>query len=589
MNKRFIKYSAVVFLILVLGSCNDAFLERYPLDQLSSETYWNTETELMNYNNGFYDEMKNDQTYPIMMGLNMAGVRYYGGIWWVDEMSDNLASTHGRAEEFYKIRFCKQVVQTNPRPTGWESFNLVRQINFGLANYDRAPLSEAIKNKYKGEARLFRGWFYAEKVSKFGSVQWVEKVLNIDDDEILYGQRDSREIVMDKVMADLDFAVANLPASWNDGQNPSRVTKWVALAVKSRVCLFEGTWRKYHGLADADKWLNACVAASKEIMDNGGYSLYSTGNPESDYRHHLWQKSQVGNPEVIYWKKHEEGNNSHFASRLFLNYNGGATKSFVEDFLCTDGKPINMSDLYAGDAQIEDIFINRDPRLRQCVLHPEDHDALRFANDTRVYPRLVGMSGGGNTSNTGYHVIKHWNPDDENQPRDMHSCSPPMFRLAEILLNYAEAKAVLGSITQADLDMTINLLRDRVAMPHLDMNPPMDPRYANDGVSALMVEIRRERRVELFLEGLRYADVMRWKQGQNKFGESDYGIRWDEAAQARYPTKQIKSTLINGVPYIDVRQGTEYENPVWDDKMYLWPLPLSAIAQNPNLGQNPGW
>jgi hypothetical protein len=248
-----------------------------------------------------------------------------------------------------------------------------------------------------------------------------------------------------------------------------------------------------------------------------------------------------------------------------------------------------MSDLYAGDAQIEDVFINRDPRLRQCVMHPEDHDALRYNNDTRVYPWLNGMSGGGNATNTGYHIIKHWNADDENQPRNMHSCSPPMFRLAEIYLNYAEAKAVLGSLTQADLDMTINKLRDRVAMPHLDMNPEMDPRYADDGVSALMVEIRRERRVEMFLEGLRYADVMRWKQGTNKFGKTDYGMRWDDAAKARYPTTQIKSALINGVPYIDVRQGTNYENPVWEDKMYLWPLPLSAIAQNPNLGQNPGW
>jgi hypothetical protein len=393
---------------------------------------------------------------------------------------------------------------------------------------------------------------------------------------------------MDKVLEDLDFAIANLPTSWGDGQNPSRVDKWTALAVKSRICLFEGTWRKYHGGTDPNKWLTECVNASKELMDNGGFSLYSTGDPENDYRYHLWQKSQEGNPEVIYWRKYEEGNNSHFASRLFLNYNGGATKSFVEDFLCSDGKPITLSDLYAGDAQIEDVFINRDPRLRQCILHPEDHDALRYTNDTRVYPRIVGMSGGGNTSNTGYHVIKHWNPDDENQPRDMHTCSPPCLQLAEIYLNFAEAKTELGTISQADLDISINKLRDRVAMPHLGMNPPMDPRYAGDGVSALMVEIRRERRVELFCEGRRYHDLRRWKQGK-KFEEKDYGILWDDAAKARYPTGWVQTATIDGKPYIDVRQNGVYSNPVWDDKMYLWPLPLSAISQNPNLGQNPGW
>jgi starch-binding outer membrane protein, SusD/RagB family len=591
MNKIYLKSSAIIFFMLLLGSCNNDFLERYPLDQLSSETYWNNETELMNYNNGLYDLIRDDENYPILMGLGQgAGVRYYGGIWWQDEMSDNLAPTHERAQEFYKIRFCKQVVQTNPRPTGWTGWNLIRNINFGLANYDRAQVTDVVKNKYKAEARLFRGWFYAEKVSKFGDVQWVDKVLNIDDEDILYGKRDNRVFVMDKVMEDLDFAVANLPVSWNDGQNPSRVNKWVALAVKSRICLFEGTWRHYHGLPDAAKWLNACVAASKELMDNGGFRLFTTGKPESDYRHHLWQQSQVGNPEVIYWRKYEEGNNSHFASRLFLNYNGGATKDFVEDILCNDGLPINLSDKYAGDAVIEDVFVNRDPRLRQCVLHPADKVALMYPNDTRTYPRITGMSGGGNTSTTGYHVIKHWNAADEIMPRDFHTASPPALRLAEIYLNYAEAKAVLGTISQADLDATINKLRDRVAMPHLTMNPPMDPRYANDGVSALMVEIRRERRVELFLEGHRYNDIRRWKQGK-KFEKSDYGILWDDVAKKRFPSAQVKTAMINGKPYIDVRASWTafYANPVWEDKMYLWPLPLSAISQNPELGQNPGW
>jgi len=591
MKNEILKLGVMVFLTVFFGSCNDDFLERYPLDQLASETYWNNETELRNYNNGLYGILSNDENYPILMGLGPgAGVRYYTGIWWQDEMSDNLAPTNSRAEEFYKIRFCKHVVQTASRPTGWRGWDLIRNINFGLANYDRADVSEEIKNKYKAEARLFRGMFYAEKVSKFGDVQWVDKVLNIDDEDILNGARDSRDFVMDKVMEDLDFAVAHLPTNWGDGQDPSRVDKWTALAAKSRICLFEGTWRKYHGLANADKWLNACVASSKELMDNGGFTLYKTGHPESDYRHHLWQKSQEGNPEVIYWRKYEEGNNSHFASRLFLNYNGGATKSFVEDVLCNDGKPITLSDQYAGDAKIEDVFMNRDPRLRQCVLHPADKVALMYPNDTRTYPRITGMSGGGNTSNTGYHVIKHWNAADEIMPRDFHTCSPPAYRLAEVLLNYAEAKAVLGTINQADLDITINKLRDRVAMPHLTMNPPMDPRYANDGVSALMVEIRRERRVELFLEGHRYHDIRRWKQGK-KFEESDYGILWDATAKARFPSAQVKTATINGKPYIDVRTSWTafYSNPVWNDKMYLWPLPLEALAQNPNLKQNPGW
>jgi hypothetical protein len=481
-------------------------------------------------------------------------------------------------------------VQNNSRPFGYGGWDLVRKINFGLENYDRAGLSEEVVNKYKGEARLFRGWHYADKVSKFGDIQWIDETLTIESPE-LYKPRDPRDFVMQKVLEDLDFAIAGLPAEWtgNNAGNPGHVDKWVALAVKSRVCLFEGTWRKYHGLADADKWLQESLKASTELMNNGGFSLYSTGNPMGDYRYASSSMTQEGNPEVIYWRKYEPLVNGHFASRLFWNYNGGATKSFVDDFLCADGLPIGLSSEYAGDAQIEDVFVNRDLRLRQCVLAPEDQELLNYSNDPdNTYPRINGMSGGRNKSNTGYHVVKHWNAVDEQAPRNQHSVSPPCLRLGEIFLNYAEAKAELGTITQNDLDISINKLRDRVDMAHLNINPPMDPAHANDGVSSLIVEIRRERRVELFLEGHRYDDLRRWKMGKY-LAEPTLGMRWDAAAVERYPKANVKTTEVNGVPYIDVRKGTDFEPQFDETKMYLWPIPTNAISQNPNITQNSGW
>jgi hypothetical protein len=147
-------------------------------------------------------------------------------------------------------------------------------------------------------------------------------------------------------------------------------------------------------------------------------------------------------------------------------------------------------------------------------------------------------------------------------------------------------------VSQADLDLSINKLRDRVAMPHLDMaNVPVDPRYASDGVSPLINEIRRERRVELFMEGFRYNDLRRWKQGK-KLEIPTMGMRWDDAAKARYPGAVVKSAVdpVSGKTYIDVYQGTDWANPVFDEsKHYLWPIPLNVLAQNPNIGQNPGW
>ncbi|KQC31306.1 RagB/SusD family nutrient uptake outer membrane protein [Flagellimonas eckloniae] len=585
---KIIKYLLTIIVLGIL-SCSDDFLDRTPLDEVSNETFFSNENDIVNYNNSLYDIAKNDRDYPIMMGLGPGpGVLFYHGIWWQDEMSDNLGATHPRAIEMYRVRAGKHNIDNDPRPMGYTGWDFIRSINFGLENYDRAGLSEEIVNRYKGEARLFRGWFYSDKVRRFGDVQWIDKVLNIDSEE-LFNPRDNRDFVMQKVLEDLDFAIAGLPEDWENGGNPGRVDKWVALAVKSRVCLFEGTWRKYHGLSNADFWLEQCVVASKELMDNGGFTLYSTGDPVGDYRYASSSTTQEGNSEVIYWRKYESLINGHFASRLFWNYNGGATKSFVEDVLCEDGLPISLSPLYAGDAQIEDVFVARDSRLRQCVLNPADKELLNYPNDDFDYPRLVGMTGGRNRSNTGYHVVKHWNAEDEQRPRNQHIASPPCLRLGEVFLNFAEAKAELGTLTQGDLDISINLLRSRVNMPGLDINPPMDPRYADMGVSSLIVEIRRERRVELFLEGHRYHDVRRWKQGPRFFGQSDFGIRFDAAAEARYEGANVEITEIDGIPYIDVRKDTDFIPEFDESRHYLWPIPANVISQNPNIQQNPGW
>ncbi|NND35111.1 MAG: RagB/SusD family nutrient uptake outer membrane protein, partial [Saprospiraceae bacterium] len=227
------------------------------------------------------------------------------------------------------------------------------------------------------------------------------------------------------------------------------------------------------------------------------------------------------------------------------------------------------------------------------ILHPDDVLVYSYARESpdnpRPYPRVSGMEGG-LRSETGYHIIKVWDVTTAYNTYNTSNTPAIILRYGEVLLNYAEAMAELGTITQDDLDISINLLRDRVAMPHLDMaTVQMDPRYANDGVSALISEIRRERRVELFMEGFRYDDLRRWKQGK-KLETPDYGIRFDDAAVARYEKANVKVSMVDGVPYIDVYQGTDWANPVFDEsKHYLWPIPLSAIAQNPNIQQNPGW
>ena len=601
MKKYSMKLSLVIFATLLFGRCNDEFLDRAPLDEITSDTYWLTEDHLAVYNNGIYDLARNDNDVPILMGHDDGFDSNNQSIWYIDEFSDNIAPLASRHNRYQEVRAGKQSIPSSPQMYGWRDggWAFIRAINVGMDNYDKAVengVPEETVNKYKAEARLFRGWFYADKISKFGAAPWVDHELNVDSEE-LYAPQDDRETVMTNVLADLNFACQWLPDDWGDGGGPGRINRWCALLVKSRICLFEGTWRKYHNIdSDANMWLQEAANAAKEIMDNGPYELYNTGDPENDYQAiHKIRSDLTGVPEVMYWRRYQLGVFTNHVQSYHRSYNGGATKNFVEDYLCTDGLPITLSSLYQGDASFPDVFENRDPRLRQTILHPDDVLRWHWNNDDtqRTYPRLSNM--GGQTSTSGYEICKVFDHIAAFATYNTSDTPAIILRYGEVLLNYAEAVAELGTITQNDLDVSINLLRDRAGMPHMPLDPPMDPRYADDGVSSLIVEIRRERRIELFMEGFRYDDLRRWKQGKKLEEHPDLGIRWDDAMKAEIDPEglsegYIQTSMVDGVPYVDVYKGTDWANPVFDEnKNYLWPIPTSAIAQNPNFEQTPGW
>lgn len=579
-----------VFIISVI-SCNDDALNRYPLTSVSSKTFWNTENDLKVYNNNFYDYAKSNEM-RMLMGNHQGANR--NGQYSLDGMTDNDVRALGNNPSHVKIRAGQINSEQSIIPWAWNNkcFAFVRSINIGLANYDRADLNQAVINKYKAEARLFRAWVVADKVSLYGDYPWLDHELNIDSDE-LYAPRTPREEVMNNVLEDLKFATTHLPDDWGDDNSPGRLNRWCALLIKSRICLFEGTWRKYHGGTNAEKWLQEAASAAKELIEDGPYKLFSTGDPLHDYNAIFQMNDLTDVDGVMYWRSYEQG--VVVNSWQIYYYMSTTTKDMVEDYLCTDGLPISLSPLYQGDDVIEDVFKNRDPRLRQTVLHPDDVDYYNYGGFPELgldIPRLVGMSGGW-VSLTGYHQVKHINWEQKTYGHNGYTpCI--ILRFGEALLNYAEAKAELGTITQIDLDMSINKLRDRVGMVHMDLsNIPVDPLYVDDGVSPLIIEIRRERRIELFSEGFRFDDLRRWHQG-DKMTHKDYGIRWEEKNR-----KNIDQNEANQVPfeefentgkiYICPNKGSDFEFPVFEEKHYLWPIPVWALSQNPNLGQNPGW
>ena len=591
MNKNILKTALLVFATGMILSCNDNFLERYPLDELSNETYWTSENDLMVYNNSIYDLSRNDDQNAVLMGHDSKFNSTRASYQYFDEWTDNLAPLNSRANMYKDIRAGIHQPQGGARSFGYRAWDFLRAINVGLDNYDRAEgkVARNVIDMYVGEARLFRGWFYYDKVSKFGDVQYIDHELNINSPE-LYSKRAPRDSVMQLVLADINFAVEKLPYAWSQGGDPGRLNKWFALMLNLRVCLFEGTWQKYHGGTNANMWLQEAADAAKQIIDNGPFSLYTTNDTTTAYNALHRLQDLTGNPEIIYWIKYETGVRDNNIMKYYVDYSGGATKNMVEDYLCADGLPISLSPLYKGDDVLEDVFENRDPRLRQTVLYPADQSYYQYnINDSKTYPRFSGM--GGIQGSTGYHVIKTYVSSVHGGAHNSGTTPGIVFRLAETYLNYAEARAELGTITQADLDITINKLRDRVHMKHLTTTPAMDPRYANDGVSALLVEIRRERRVELFSEGFRYDDLRRWKQGK-KLEVPAWGIQWNDAAIARFQGAKVNTAVdpVSGKTYIDVYKGTNWANPVFDEsKHYLWPIPLNAMTENPNLKQTVGW
>ncbi len=593
MKNIILKLGLGCLMVLAVSACNDDFLERYPLDQITNETFWNTENDLIVYNNGLYNLIRDDIDVPILHGHHDGFGSHYASIWNQDEFTDNLAPRHPRHTRFQQVRAGMHQITGGDQWFGYDGWNFVRAINVGMDNYNRAKIPQATKDKYIGEARLMRGWFYAEKVTKFGDVPFVERELNVDSEE-LFAARTPRAEVMKKVLEDLNFASTKLPNDWGDGNAPGRINRWAALLVKARVCLFEGTFNKYHGIGDSKMWLEEAAKASKELIEKGPYRLYSTGDPKNDYNAYHRMLDLTGNPEVIQWRKYKSGVLNNNALSYFRSYSGGITKSMVDDYLCTDGLPIALSPLYKGNETIENEFENRDPRFRQTALHPADTEKYRFDRaDGRSYPRLEGFPGGGVKSTTGYHIIKNYNADDLiGKAFNQGEMPAVILRLAEGLLIYAEAKAELGTITQDDLDISINKLRDRVAMPHLKLGAvPVDPRYAKLGLSPIIAEIRRERRIEMVVEGLRYQDIQRWKMGK-LLTKKDYGMRWSEANKARFSPTNMKTSINpdDGKEYIDVYKGTDFENPVFDEgKHYFWPIPIGDLAANPALGQNPGW
>lgn len=577
-TKYIIKSLCAICVICEFASC----LNLEPKDSLGDNLVWNKAENFQLFANQFYGWTRD-------LG---SGTDYQNGI------SDGVHSDY-RSDLICTSSVNTYSQGTNSIPEKDGNFNsLYKRIyytNLLLKNAEGFANQASIAVPM-GEAYWFRAYLHFELVQIYGDAQLLTQPLDIDAGE-LYGTRNTRGEVIDQCVADLQEAAILLPET---PAEEGRLGKDAAYALLSRVALYEGTWQKFHNnnAQRASELLTIAKNAAKQVIDNQHYSLFyneglvNTGinNTNQSYRYMFiledaGQCNPVGlnksaNTEYILAKRHRD------TDKMILNVTHAmlgnvcyVTRKMAQMYLCSDGLPIDKSPLFQGYTQATSEFQNRDARMDNNMLwHGEKYwnndSKWRTAwNDDDLNNSLVANA----RSNSGYQNHK-WGV--EHEVADYYeSMDFPVIRYAEVLLNYAEAAYELNeNISDSDLDLSLNLVRRR-------LNPNM-PKLSNSFVTTnglnMRTEIRRERTVELFLEGFRIDDLKRWKTAEAEMPQDQLGVKitgtWFEtnwSAQAR-PLNSEGCIIM-------------YSGRTWAQKNYLYPLPQDQRQLNPNLGQNPGW
>lgn len=586
---------------VLVVSCD---LAEQPKAKAGRDMIFGSETGLLTYTNGFYEYLP-DYDNAHKQNITM------------DNAAKNATGT-------YEVG-----AYTTNTSTSW-SWSSIRNVNYFLKYNTSSNVSEPIRNNYSGIARLFRAYLYFNKLVQYGAVPWIDIPLEPDSPE-LYKTQDSRDVIISKMIEDLDFAAANIPED-KITPNSNRVNRWTALFFKSRVCLFEASFRKYHatGSKYGKEYLKDCkitaeelyrqaADAAQEIIEKGPYRLY-TGTPYANgrgsYRELFISDNAVSqevmlslalDPVLQLGEANWYYNSSTYGPHLCM------THAFAKTYLNLDGTPYNdkKGDTYKTFAEETS---GRDYRLNQTI---RAADYTCKDKEGVFVPTPANMTG---HSLTGYQFTKYVMDDISFDGGRTNYNDVPIARYAEVLLNYAEAKAELGTLTDADWEKTIGALRGRAGITGgLDKKPTTADPYMMSiytGVTdPVILEVRREREIELILEGLRLNDLKRWACGKlwetaawdgiyipalntpldlNGDGTNDVFVTEDSKYSGPY--KSIAMYTGDNLKVVKLADDTKggyrlnYEiSRVWNDNMYIYPIPEIVIQKNPNLKQNPGW
>ncbi|WP_291556835.1 RagB/SusD family nutrient uptake outer membrane protein [Bacteroides sp.] len=600
MKNKYISLAIGCVMGLGLSGCSDLFLDLDPQDQRTDVIYFQKASDFKDYSASFYSQLLGWRTpygsYSIYNYMDSSS----------DLSSNFLASSDlGRGTI---------VVPTND--DRWDKcYNYIRTVNILLKKAETYPGEQSEIAQYVSEAYFFRAYNYFMLLKTFGGIPIVKTVLDTDSPELM-NPRASRYDVIDLILSDLSESIKNLPLEQNiPSSDKGRVSVMAAKAFKARVLLYEATWRKYNGTStdfkgsegpekdQINEFLDEAITLCQDVIYNGGYQIWNYNsntkipNQSSYFLFNLEDEgsnpaglTKASNNEFILYGVYDyvlrQGgtNLSHTVASMI------PSRKLIDMFLCQDGLPIEYSEQFEGYHKTGDEYKNRDFRLmnytNQGVI-PEEGSVV-----------LDRGLAGYNCSKFYSHNYPAYRKEKEE------SANYPVLRLAEVFLNYAEACYERnGEVTNEQLS-GINQLRARGGVEPLT-NEFIEECKANGYAMDMLSEIRRERAIELFMEGFRFDDLKRWGIAEQELNQSRLGmvVGGDgyetefKSADGIVNTSMYKTgTFPWGEEKVQTGDGelscvviSSKSNHSFAKKHYLWPIPQKQRDLNPNLVQNPGY
>lgn len=523
----------IVFVIAagLFTSCDDAFLDRYPHDELSSNSFWKNAQDAEMFVNDLYNAFP-----AFLIDDEIRSDNAVHGIKWAE--GDLAKGIYDPLDGTFSGKWS-------------ENYTTIRKANVLFENIDNIEDIDATKKKQIiAQAKFFRAYAHFDLAMVFGDVPLVKTTLGVDETYAVV--REPVKDVVDFITLELQAAATDLPKSWG-ADDYGRITKGAALALKARVELF------FHRYPEAE-------ASAKAVMDLDEYELYQGNYAELFYTSFPGDDRKKEMVIETQRKADDKGNwfNTWSAPPGFGWGGVNPTQSFVDEFECTDGLSITESGLY-DDANP---FANRDPRLEVNVLHHgEDFKGMTWGTRPVPADKPQGIATHGDATATGYYQQKFFDPNDEMNGADAWESDHdwPVLRYAEVLLTYAEARLEQNKIDAATYEV-IDDVRIRVGMPLVDR-----AKYSNQ--ASLRNLIRREWRAEFGMEGKRWLDIRRWDIGMTVLNGYFLGMKYDAATETAFIGENVKAGV--------ARQYQPHNR--------LWPIPQDQRDLNSNLTQNAGY